>query len=153
MSTTTKASIPVRKVSRAEMMAELQKEISEYEQRYEMPSERMAVLIEWGEMQETAEVLNQMVFRLSRVGIPQRADPNGWQSLDRYRTIQDIHLEQNPFVLRHRDTLDFILDDVTGDLMMRGMVYCRKDVVLRVDKWFEYDADHSPLRIRCFRFA
>ena len=57
MSTTTKASIPVRKVSRAEMMAELQKEISEYEQRYEMPSERMAVLIEWGEMQETAEVL------------------------------------------------------------------------------------------------
>ena len=51
------AGIPVRKVSRAEMMAELQKEISEYERRYEMPSARMAALIEWGEMQETAEVL------------------------------------------------------------------------------------------------
>ena len=54
---TTATGIPVRKVSRAEMMAELQKEISEYEQRYEMPSERMAALIEWGEMKETAEVL------------------------------------------------------------------------------------------------
>ena len=57
MSTTAKASIPVRKVSRAEMMAQLQAEIADYEQRYEMPSERMAALIEWGEMQETAEVL------------------------------------------------------------------------------------------------
>ena len=37
--------------------------------------------------------------------------------------------------------------------MMRGMVYCQKDVVLRVDKWFEYDADRSPARVRCFRFA
>ncbi len=51
------AGIPVRNVSRAEMMAELQQEISEYEQRYEMPSERMAALIEWGQMSETAEVL------------------------------------------------------------------------------------------------
>ena len=57
MSTTGKASIPVHKVSRAEMMAELQKEIGEYEQRYEMPSERMVALVEWGEMKETAEVL------------------------------------------------------------------------------------------------
>ena len=37
--------------------------------------------------------------------------------------------------------------------MMRGMVYCQKDVVLRVDKWFEYDAYRSPARVRCFRFA
>ena len=37
--------------------------------------------------------------------------------------------------------------------MMRGMVYCQKDVVLRVAKWFEYDADRSPVRVRCFRFA
>ena len=51
------AGIPVRNISRAEMMAELQKEISEYERRYETPSARMAALIEWGEMQETAEVL------------------------------------------------------------------------------------------------
>lgn len=51
------AGIPVRNISRAEMMAELQKEISKYERRYEMPSARMAALIEWGEMQETAEVL------------------------------------------------------------------------------------------------
>ncbi|MYC34813.1 MAG: hypothetical protein F4X64_16770 [Chloroflexi bacterium] len=55
--TETTAEIPVRKVSRAEMMAELQAEIADYEQRYEMPSERMAALVEWGEMKETAEVL------------------------------------------------------------------------------------------------
>ena len=61
MTTTTKTEpatgIPVRKVSRAEMMAELQAEIADYEQRYEMLSERMATLVEWGEMKETAEVL------------------------------------------------------------------------------------------------
>ena len=62
-------------------------------------------------------------------------------------------MEQNPFVVRHRDTISFSFDDAAGDLMMRGMVYCQKDVVLRVDKWFEFDDDHSPLRVRCFRFA
>ena len=62
-------------------------------------------------------------------------------------------MEQNPFVVRHWDTISFHFDDAAGDLMMRGMVHCQKDVVLRVDKWFEFDAGYSPLRVRCFRFA
>lgn len=77
MSTTAKASIPVRKVSRDEMMAELQKEISEYEQRYEMPSERMAALIEWGEMQETAEVLKWCFAYRALESLKERTQTDG----------------------------------------------------------------------------
>jgi len=77
MSTTAKASIPVRKVSRDEMMAELRKEISEYEQRYEMPSERMAALIEWGEMQETAEVLKWCFAYRALESLKERTQTDG----------------------------------------------------------------------------
>ena len=77
MSTTAKASIPVRKVSRDEMMAELQKEISEYEHRYEMPSERMAALIEWGEMQETAEVLKWCFAYRALESLKERTQTDG----------------------------------------------------------------------------
>ena len=69
--------IPVRKVSRAEMMAKLQKEISEYEQRYEMPSERMAALIEWGEMQETAEVLEWCFAYRALASLKERIQTDG----------------------------------------------------------------------------
>ena len=51
------ARISVRQVARAEMMAELQQEVSAYERRYGMSSVRMAGLMERGEMPETAEVL------------------------------------------------------------------------------------------------
>ena len=77
MSTTGKASITVRKVSRAEMVAELQAEIADYEQRYEMPSERMAALIEWGEMQETAEVLKWCFAYRALESLKERTQTDG----------------------------------------------------------------------------
>lgn len=77
MSTTAKTRIPVRKVSRAEMMAELQAEIADYEQRYEMPSERMAALIEWGEMQETAEVLKWCFAYRALESLKERTQTDG----------------------------------------------------------------------------
>ena len=69
--------IPVRKVSRAEMMAELQAEITDYEQRYEMPSERMAALIEWGEIQETAEVLKWCFAYRALESLKERTQTDG----------------------------------------------------------------------------
>ncbi|MCY4414997.1 MAG: hypothetical protein OXE87_01610 [Chloroflexi bacterium] len=77
MSTTGKAGIPVHNVSRTEMMAELQAEIAEYEQRYEMPSERMAALIEWGEMQETAEVLKWCFAYRALASLKERTQTDG----------------------------------------------------------------------------
>jgi len=53
----TATGIPVRYLAPGEMLAELEAKLRRYEIRYEMPSERMAALVERGEMQETIEVL------------------------------------------------------------------------------------------------
>ena len=53
----TATGIPVRYLAPGEMQAELEAELRQYEIRYEMPSERMAALVERGEMRETVEVL------------------------------------------------------------------------------------------------
>ena len=53
----TATGIPVRYLAPGEMLAEIEAELRQYEIRYEMPSERMAALVERGEMQETIEVL------------------------------------------------------------------------------------------------
>ena len=94
-----------------------------------------------------------MVFRLSRIGIPPGTDPHGWQSWDNYRTVQDIRLAQNPFVVRYLDTLANSLDDEAAGLIIRGIAHCQKDVALRVSLSFEYDRGHLPHRVRCQRFA
>ena len=52
--------IPVRKVSPEEARAELDAKIRDFEHRYERPSERMLQLITWGEVKETAEILEWM---------------------------------------------------------------------------------------------
>lgn len=57
MTTNPSGRIPVRHVEQAEMMAELQHEVTEYEQQYAMPSQRMAALMEQGEMPETVDVV------------------------------------------------------------------------------------------------
>ncbi len=75
--TETTTGIPVRRVSRAEMMAELQAEIADYEQRYEMPSERMAALIEWGEIPETAEVLKWCFAYRALESLKERTQTDG----------------------------------------------------------------------------
>lgn len=94
-----------------------------------------------------------MVFRLSRIGIPPGTDPHGWQSWDNYRAVQDIRLAQNPFVVRYLDTLANSLDDEAGALIIRGFVYCQKDIALQVSLSFEYDGNRIPHRVRCHRFA
>lgn len=94
-----------------------------------------------------------MVFRLSRLAIPERPDPLGWQSRENYQAVIDIQLGQRPFVIRHRDTLDIQFDAATGDLLLRGIVYCAKGVALQIRILFEYDDARIPHRIRGFRYA
>ncbi len=52
--------IPVRKVSSEDLRAELDAKIREFEHRYERQSERMLQLLTWGEVKETAEILEWM---------------------------------------------------------------------------------------------
>ena len=49
--------IPVRYLSSGEMLAEVEAELRQYEVRYEMPSEKMATLLELDAIRPTAEVL------------------------------------------------------------------------------------------------
>ena len=51
------AGIPVRYLSSGEMLAEVETELRQYEVRYEMPSEKMATLLELDAIRPTAEVL------------------------------------------------------------------------------------------------
>ena len=94
-----------------------------------------------------------MALCLSRIGIPERPDPNGWQSWENYQAVLDIQLEQRSFVVRYLDTLDIELNEDTGDLLVRGTVGCEKGVMLDVRLIFEYDDSHIPHRVRCFRYA
>lgn len=52
--------IPVRKVSSAEMRAELDERIRVFEHRYEMSSEKMDVAYSLGLVRETAEIVEWM---------------------------------------------------------------------------------------------
>ena len=61
MATVEKRTIPVRYLSDAEMSAETEAKLGEYEHRYEMPSETMASLLEMDAIRPTAEVLKWYV--------------------------------------------------------------------------------------------
>lgn len=94
-----------------------------------------------------------MVLCLSRIAIPERPDPNGWQSWENYKAVLDIQLARRPFVIRYLDSLDVGTDADTGELLIRGTVHCAKGVMLDVRLIFEYDDLHIPHRVRCFRSA
>ena len=53
----TATGIPVRYLAPGEMLAELESELRTYEIRYEMPSKKMATLLELDAIRPTAEVL------------------------------------------------------------------------------------------------
>ena len=57
MATVEKRTIPVRYLSNAEMLAETEAKLHEYEHRYEMSSETMAKLLGLDAIRPTAEVL------------------------------------------------------------------------------------------------
>ena len=67
--------IPVRKVSSEELRAELDAKIRKFEHRYERPSERMLQLLTWGEVKETAEILEWMQAYHVRRWLKERETP------------------------------------------------------------------------------
>ena len=61
------------------MRAELDAKIRKFEHRYERPSERMLQLLTWGEVKETAEILEWMQAYHVRRWLKERDDPHGWK--------------------------------------------------------------------------
>ena len=94
-----------------------------------------------------------MVLCLARAAIPERPDPNGWQSWENYQAVLNIQLEQRPFVIQHLDSLQVRFDAGTGDMLVTGTVHCAQGVALEVRNLFEYDKSHIPHRVRCYRYA
>ena len=93
-----------------------------------------------------------MVRGLSRASLDAQKDPHDWNSWDHYRTIHDARLSQHPFIADEPDTLSF--EHRAGDVIyLTGRVYCRKNVVLQVEKRFETRWSGNVLRVRCHSYA
>ena len=88
-----------------------------------------------------------MVRDLSRGTLAPRNDPHDWNSLDHYQSIHELRMENHEFVIRYKDTLVFERVGESSWIRLRGFVYCRKGVILEVDKWLETNGS-IPERIR-----
>ena len=93
-----------------------------------------------------------MVRQLSRSQIPPRQDPHDWNSWDHYQSIHESRLSQHPFVVSFRDTLGFA-GGTEGVISLLGVVHCRKDVMLEVEKWFDTRYFGNTLRVRCHTYV
>jgi len=84
------------------------------------------------------------------------ADRHDWNSYENYVEIHETRLESHPFVDHSRaSTVAFEFYEFEGDLfmVMDGEIYCQKNVVLEVTKYFDTRRTRSGrLRVRCFSY-
>ncbi len=93
---------------------------------------------------------------LSRSEIIRRRDPHGWNSYDHYRTIHEKRLAEHPFIDEaHSNTIEFIFFELNGVLFLRmaGRCFCRRRVLLDVDKLFETRYVGRTLQVRGLRYV
>lgn len=80
-------------------------------------------------------------------------DPHGWNSYDHYRTIHESRLEQHPFVDHDRPhTIVFDEEETDDEVVLRGRVYCFRDVVLEVTKRLEVRQSGGWRSVRSFSY-
>ena len=97
-----------------------------------------------------------MVTNLSRSSTPWREDPHQWNSWDHYWSIHAQRIEEHPFINHSRpDTLVLTEIEDEGVFHLAGRVYCLKNAVLDVEKYFESRYFGDTLRIRgiSYRYA
>ena len=81
-----------------------------------------------------------MDAELSRSRVVKTRDPHDWNSFDHYCTIHEKRLAEHPSLDESKpNTLAFDSVEREGVLhvVLSGLVYCKRDVVLEVEKWFE----------------
>ena len=93
---------------------------------------------------------------LSRSNIVRKRDPHGWNSYDHYRTIHEKCLAEHSFINESQpNTIEFAFLELNGVLFLRmaGRCYCRRGVLLEVDKLFETRYSGRVLQIRGIRYV
>jgi hypothetical protein len=84
------------------------------------------------------------------------ADRHDWNSYENYVQVFEARVESHPFVDRGRPhTIAFEFYEFEGDLLleMAGQIYCRKNVVLEVTKYFDTRRTRGGrLQVRCFSY-
>jgi hypothetical protein len=92
---------------------------------------------------------------LSRAGIVRKRDPHDWNSYDHYQTIHEKRLAEHPFVDESGpNTVEFVFIKLGGILFLRqrGRVYCKRNVILEVEKEFETRRRGNVLQVRGVRY-
>ena len=92
-----------------------------------------------------------MVRNLSRASLHAQKDPHDWNSWDHYLTIHETRLSQHPFIADEPDTLSF--EQRAEEVYLSGWVYCQKNVVLQVEKWFDTRHSGNTVRVRCHTYV
>ena len=96
-----------------------------------------------------------MDVRLSRAKSPVgKGDPHDWNTYDHYRTIHEKYLDEHPFVDPERiNRLQFM--EKRGEVLLRGQVYCQRNIILAVDQALEVRYAGNLMRVRphFFRYA
>ncbi len=89
-----------------------------------------------------------MDVRLSRAKSPiGKGDPHDWNTYDHYRTIYEKYLDEHPFVDPERiNRLQFM--EKRGEVLLRGQVYCQRNIVLAVDQALEVRYAGNLMRVR-----
>ena len=148
----TASGIPYRVAPRAVLIAEKERQLREYEQIYELSSEKMADLVDRDAIVPSIEVI-KWYHIYDGLQFLLETTPHGWNSWDNYQIVHDRRLAEHPFVVRFRDTLAFEQSELEGVLHLRGFVQCQKAVVLEVTHRFETDYDNvGRMYLRCYRF-
>ena len=96
-----------------------------------------------------------MDVRLSRAKAPiGKGDPHDWNTYDHYRTIHEKYIDEHPFV-DHERTNQLQFKEKRGEVLLRGQVYCQRDIVLAVDQALEIRYAGNLMRVRpyFFRYA
>ena len=90
---------------------------------------------------------------LARATIPERADPHDWNTWEHYLTIHQRRLETHPFIdhsIPH--TLEFLETGGEGTLLLSGQVFCFRNAILEVEKWYESRYFGHLRKVRCYSY-
>lgn len=96
-----------------------------------------------------------MDAELSRSWINRETDPHDWNSYENDQTIHELRLTSHPLIDQSRpSTLEFREVEFEGVLfvVVEGRVFCQRNVILEVEKWFETRYAGGLLQIKGFLY-
>lgn len=88
--------------------------------------------------------------KLSRSQIVKTKDPHDWNSYDHYCTIHEKRLAEHTLVDESQpNTLKFGYADTEGVILVQaGLVFCKRKIILEVEKWFQTRSVRQRLQVR-----